>query len=159
MLSSPSFIQDVLRHLVRPVTVWEPIRTPSEQWDGYYNKGIVDKPVPGPARMYSDVLMQTANDLANLPPFQAKAKIISKDDESKRPILVEHDLDNLNPNIADIEKQYYGTENLVNVARIREQSRKLTKTRQEVDHEITKRTFGAADENIREVGSHEVLPD
>jgi hypothetical protein len=139
-----------------PRDVWEPIRVPSEQWDGYYDRGVVDKPVPGPERMYSDVLMQTANDLANLPPFRAKAKIISKDGE--RRVLVEHDLDNLNPNIEDIEKQFYGTENQAGVKQIREQSRKLTKTRAEVDAEITERTAGAADENIQ-VETHEVLPN
>ena len=48
-------------------------------------------------------------------------------------------------------------ENLEVVKQIREQSRKLTKTRAEVDAEITNRTAGAADENIQ-VESHEVLP-
>jgi hypothetical protein len=140
-----------------PDDVWEPIRTPSEQWEGYYKRGLIDHPVPGKSRAYSDVFMQTANDLANLPPFQAKAKIISWNDKSKRPILNEYDLDNLNPGEDEFIKPYYGIPNQSNVEKIREQSRKLTKPRKEVDAEITARTFGVADENIRRE-THEDLP-
>lgn len=138
--------------------IWESIRAPSEQWEGYYERGIVDQPVPGPARMYSDVLMQTANDLANLPPFQSRAKIIGWDETKKRPKLVEYNLDNLDPDPPDYQELYYGTPNPANVERIREQSRKLARTREEVDAEITKRTDGAADENLP-VETHEVRTD
>ena len=115
---------------------------PSKQWDGYYERGMVDQPVPGKPRAYSYVLMQTANDLANLPPFQARAKIIGWDEKKKSPRLVEHCLDNLDPRIVEYHEFYYGIPNPANTERIREKSRKMSRTREEVDAEITKGTAG-----------------
>ena len=132
-----------------PDDVWEPIRVLSQQYPGYYDRGSVDQKVPGHARLYSDVLMQTANDLANLPPFQAQAKIIGWNKEQNRPHLVEHDLDNFDPKIPEYQELYYGIPNPENLERIRAQSRKLAKPKDEVDKEITLRTDGAADENIK----------
>lgn len=59
---------------------WEPIRVPSEQWDGYFERGKVDQQVPGHQRLYSDVMMQTANDLANMYPYRTQVKIIENNE-------------------------------------------------------------------------------
>ena len=53
---------------------WEPIRVPSEQWSGYFERGKVDQQVPGQRRLYSDVRMQTANDLSNLYPYRGESE-------------------------------------------------------------------------------------
>ena len=128
---------------------WEPIRTPSEQWEGYYERGVVDQPVPGPQRMYSDVRLETANDLSNLVPFRAKAKVIQMDDELGRPNLGEFTIDTLNPDEEEYAERYYGLPNPDNFKIIRNQTRQdYAKLRAEVDAQITARTSGAADNNI-----------
>lgn len=76
-------------------------------------------------------------------------------------MLGEYVTDTFDPNNAEYNEKYYGVPQKKKVAQIREQSRKLTKKRTEVDQEITKRTGGAADANVdltaRDVESHEVI--
>ncbi|MCK5430634.1 MAG: hypothetical protein KAI94_14240 [Anaerolineales bacterium] len=62
------------------------------------------------------------------------------------------------PNIDKNQSLYYGIPNPANADRIREQSCKMARTREEVDTEITERTAGAADENIQ-VETYEVRSD
>lgn len=132
-----------------PDKVWEPLRIPSQQWDGFYERGAVDQPVPGPQRLYSDVSMQTANEMSNLYPYRAMAKIIQMDKELWRPRLSEFTIDTLNPDDEKYAEDYFGLPKPENVEIIREQTRqKYAKPRAEVDNEITARTSGAADSNL-----------
>jgi len=127
---------------------WEPIRIPSEQYEGFYERGKVDQIVPGRKRLYSDVMMQTANDLSNLYPYRAKVKIIEDDAKLKRPKLQEYIVDTWDPRNKKYAKLYYGEPDPQKPELIRKQSRKQARLRVEVDAEITKRTEGAADANV-----------
>jgi len=132
-----------------PDMIWEPLRYESSQWEGTYEKGAVDIPVPGPQRLYSDVLLQTANELSNLIPFRAKTKIIEYNDELDRPILAEYIVDTINPKDPQYALAYYGSPKPGNKVKIRQLAReKYARQKEEVDEEITERTDGAADESL-----------
>jgi hypothetical protein len=131
-----------------PDLIWEPLRIPSQQWEGYYERGKVDQPVPGLQRLYSDVRMQTANELSNLYPFRAKSKVIQVDEKQGRPRLYEFTIDTLNPDDKEYAEGYFGLPKSGNVEIIREQTRKMyAMPKAEVDAEITARTGGVADDN------------
>ena len=125
-----------------PDPIWEPIRTPSEQWEGFYDRGIVDKPVPGPQRMYSDVVMQTANDLANLPPFHAQVKTIEKVPGKEKLRLAEYSLGTPDPRKSEFKKAFYGIPNESLPNRIRKQSQEKTDHIDVVHNEIIERIGG-----------------
>jgi hypothetical protein len=99
---------------------------------------VADKP-----RLYSDVAMERANQLANLSPFRALVKIMAE--KSARQFgLAEHELALFDP--ADPQfRSYFGTPDERVAARIRAQSQALARSRAEVETEITERTGGAAD--------------
>jgi hypothetical protein len=141
--------------------VWEPMRVSSEQWPGYYERGKVDQQVPGNRRLYSDVMMQTANELTNLYPYRAKIKVIIDDPTLGRPRLQEYVVDTWDSRDKEYASTYYGTVSANNAKRIREQSRLLARPRAEVDTEITERTEGAADVNVdlgsQGMASYEVI--
>lgn len=59
-----------------PDTVWETMRIPSERFDGYYQRGELDKPVPGQRRTYSDMQAERANQLSGLDVLQAQCRLI-----------------------------------------------------------------------------------
>jgi len=140
--------KELIITIIPPIISGNPLPDWGDAGDGVFKRSLVDQPIPDNPRAYSDVFMQTVNDLANLPPFQAKDKIISWNDKSKRPILIEFDIDNLNPGEDEFIKPFYGIPDTAKVVRIIEQSRKLTKPREEVDAQITARTYGAADESV-----------
>ena len=137
-----------------PDPIWEPIRKPSETWPGMYERGSAEIPTPGPQRLYSDVMMQTGNELANLIPFRAKLKLIGMDDESERLVLEEHEIDIYNPNDFDNNVPYYGIDDATSAERIRNQSQSMAKHRAIVEEEISVRTGGAADIDVK---THEKL--
>lgn len=130
-----------------PDTVWEPIRMESPRYKGEYVRGSRDVPMPGPQRMYSDVMMQKANDLSNQSPFHFEARIIERDPgHSRRLHLAEYVLQTADPEQAeaDLLQQVYGLSDMARAARIREKSSKLARSRDVVAAEIDKRTFGRA---------------
>lgn len=128
-----------------PDVVWEPVRFPSAQFKDKFERGVVDEPVPGPRRLYSDVTLQKANELINLPPFQFEARIIEPDpDNPRRLVLAEHSLTTIDPEQADEQliAAVYGSRSSERAARIRHRSQALAKPRQQVVEEIARRTFG-----------------
>jgi hypothetical protein len=129
-----------------PDPVWQPVRVESQQYPGMYQRGGLDQPLPGPRRLYSDVAMEKANALANLPPFQALAKIMENSDQSQFH-LAEHPLRLFNPADPDTQR-YFGTPDESVAQRIRANSRALARPRAEVEAEITRRTGGAADLDV-----------
>lgn len=141
--------------------VWEPIRVASDQWQGYYERGKVDQQVPGNRRLYSDVMMQTANELTNLYPYRAKVKVIIDDPTLGRSRLQEYLVDTWDSRNEEYASAYYGLSSPSSATRIRKQSRLLARPRAEVDTEITERTGGAADANVdpdsQGIASHEVI--
>jgi hypothetical protein len=132
-----------------PDPIWEPIRMPSEQWQGYYERGAVDEKVPGPQRLYSDVVMQTANDLANLPPFQAQVKTIEKDEQDGQLKLEEYILKTMDPGNPKFKEKYYGLPNGDLPEQIKKQSQALARPWDVVHREIIERIGG--DLKVREV--------
>lgn len=141
-----------------PRTIWESIRIPSEEWEGYFQRGTVDQEVPGPPRMYSDMMMQTANELANMYPYRAKAKIIEPDQALGRPRLNEYVIDTLNPEEQEFAESYYGLPNLDKVEAIRKQTRQnYAKPKNMVSEEIRVRTKSAEDSDTESI-DHEKLP-
>lgn len=142
-----------------PEKVWEPIRLPSQQYDGLWERGVMDRQVLGHQRMYSDVRMQTANDLANIIPFRAKAKIIEKHPKKKRPVLNEYVIDTVNPDEKGADK-FYGFAIPAKAERIKMQSQNMedVKSREEVEAEIEKRHKKVTEETTnRPAETHEKI--
>jgi hypothetical protein len=128
--------------------VWEPLRIPSPQFPHYYERGAVDQPVPGKSRLYSDVTLQRANELANMPPFQASVRLIERHPDHQRQLrLTQAVIQTIDPDekVADpLRLEVYGGENKGAAERIRERSRQLARPQAEVVREIDERTFGHA---------------
>jgi len=116
--------------------IWEAERIPSNQYQGMFTRGEMDQAVPGTQRLYSDMLMQTANDLANLIPYQARARIIKQDEERKRPILAEEIIDTLDPNDSKYQEQFFGLPDKSVADRVIKYSRSKATPRRTVEAEI-----------------------
>lgn len=133
-----------------PDLVWEPLRISSLQFPGFYERGAVDHPVPGKPRLYSDVTLQRANELANMPPFQAGVRLIERQLDNRRQLrLTQAVIQTIDPDkeVADpLRLAVYGDEdkNKGAAERIRERSRGRARPRAEVIREIDERTFGHA---------------
>ncbi len=119
--------------------IWEAERHPSNQYPGMFTRGTMDQLVPGPRRLYSDILMQTANDLANLIPYRARARVLDQDAETNRPILAEHIIDTLNPDDPKYHEKYFGIPDKLVADRVIRYSRSKATPRKTVEAEIIKR--------------------
>jgi len=134
-----------------PDPVWETVRVESSQWKDIFAKSPHDKLVPGTPRMYSDVTIETANDLANLIPFRAKTKVLEHHEKLERLVLVENEINTIHPDKEkdELAEDCYGSPDRKNIKIITENTRKeYANSKAMVDEEITKRTGGAADESI-----------
>lgn len=92
---------------------------------GLFTSGGIYHEVEGPRRLFSDVLVERANELTNLPRFQAKCKLVSERN------LVEHTIETQPPS---------GVVNPQMAGYIRKRSRQLTRPRREIEEEMKKRT-------------------
>jgi len=110
----------------KPEPRMEPVwRTLGSEEGSLFTAGDVYHQVEGPRRLYSDVLVERANELTNLPRFRARCKLVC--DRS----LVEYTIDTLLPRErADPQTAQH----------IRERSRRLATPREEVEEEIRRRT-------------------
>lgn len=126
-----------------PEKRYEPIHRPSPSIPDVFiperNASIL---VPQPRRMYSDVVGERANTLANLPPFRAQVKFIEKvDDKSFR--LTEQTIDVLDPTDA-LNSEFFGVVDMARAEWIRESSRRRAPERKHVEKWFRDRTRGRA---------------
>lgn len=96
-------------------------------------------------RTYSDMEGERANQLSILPNYEAWCRLIQKPQNGSRPKLVERHI--VTENLTE------GKSDLQSAAQIRENSRKLAKSRDEVEKDIARRSFGEikGDENFASV--------
>lgn len=131
-----------------PDMQYEPVRYQSVENKNHYLRGNEDKLVAGPQRLYSDVMLQKANELTNQPPYYFEARIIEPDPSPDRPRhlrLAEYKLVTVDPKEKrddDLIRDIYGLKDEERPIRIRNESRKLAKPKAEVAEEIRRRTFG-----------------
>lgn len=134
-----------------PEKMYVPVTMPAQERSlpGAVRPGGVGFMRPMPQRSYSDVMMQTANELSNLPPFVARLRLIGHDEGTGKPTLFESTIDTIHPD-PDKDKnaaQVYGTEVSDHVGQIRNRSRQLAMTREQAEKDIAERT------------NQEILPD
>lgn len=129
----------------QPDPVWEPHREPSSQFPGLYTRGQFDVQAEGPQRLYSDVAMQSANELANLVPFRARAKLIGENPKTGRLELQEYTFDTPDPRIPELATLYYGLPDQAVAQQIRVQSCEKADPVHDVRARILNRTQGRAD--------------
>jgi hypothetical protein len=119
--------------------IWEPIRTPSEQWSGYYDRGIVDRPVPGLRRLYSDVEAEMANRLSIQPNYRAWCRLIfdpkSRGVEEEDPSLKQYHIKTM---VKDNDRTENKKEEMAR--RIKKNAKRLGKPRRIVEREIDERS-------------------
>jgi hypothetical protein len=137
-----------------PDKIWEKVRVEHPMHLGEYQQGNREILVPGPQRLYSDVTLQRANELANQDPYHFQARIIERDPENqKRLQLVEYDLETINPDVDEdtsmeeraLAKQVYGVANPARGKQIRQKWLTKGPPREDVRADILARTFGRAD--------------
>lgn len=133
-----------------PDKILEPVSHQSQLNEHIWKKSKSDfVKVDGPQRLYSDVMMQKANDLTNLAPFHFDARIIEPHPNYPRRLqLAEYALTTVDPEQAEASliSTVYGVPDPERAARIRQQSYKeYGKLRAEVEVEIAARTGGHAD--------------
>lgn len=133
-----------------PDWIWERVRERSPQWEAYWEDTELYDKVQGPQRLYSDVMLQKANDLTNQPPYRFEARIIEPDpteDHPGRLRLAEYKLTTVDPSPEGTEEtelleRIYGDEDTDRPERIRKQSQGLASPRDVVAEEIRRRTYG-----------------
>ena len=99
-------------------------------------------------RTYSDMEGERANQLSILPNFEAWCRLIHDQGNGKRPKLIERHIVTEKPIEKDDKEakkdNMRGTET---AAQIRKNSRKLAKTRDEVEKDIARRSFGEIEQD------------
>lgn len=132
-----------------PEIIYQPKMFPSQRGDSF-KPGHAYVATKGPQRLYSDMMMQKANNLANLQPYAFEARIIEPvaTGEKKRLILGEHWLLTIDPDPRWTEthllEQIYGKRAPEHADIIREQSQRMARDRGEVEAEIYHRTLKRA---------------
>jgi DNA segregation ATPase FtsK/SpoIIIE-like protein len=120
-----------------------------------YKPGRAYVAAKGPQRLYSDMMMQKANILANLPPYAFEARIIEPkpdpldpSEKKKRLVLGEHLLMTIDPSPERTDKsllkRIYGEPVPERADRIRRQSQDKADPKAEVEAEIYRRTLRRA---------------
>lgn len=131
-----------------PTHHYEPARYKSVEIEGRFMRGSEDVQVDDPQRLYSDMMMQKANELTNQPPFHFEARIIEPDpDHPRRLRLAEYKLETIDPEgeeSAELVKKVYGKKDENRPARIQAESRRLARPREVVAAEIRRRTLNRA---------------
>lgn len=131
-----------------PTHHYEPVRYKSAEVEGRFVHGSEDEKVDDPQRLYSDMVMQKANELTNQPPFHFEARIIEPDpDHPRRLRLGEYKLETIDPEgkeEASLVKRVYGKEDKKRPLRIQTASQKLATPREVVAAEIRRRTLHRA---------------
>lgn len=131
-----------------PKKRYEPVRYASVEKEGRFIRGAEDELVPEAQRLYSDVLLQKANELTNQPPFRFQARIIEPDaDQPRRLRLAEYTLETVDPDGEEengLAAQVYGTEDDHRPARIKAASQKLGTPKAVVQAEIRRRSLNRA---------------
>lgn len=128
-----------------PDPVWEPIREESVEHPGEWIKGDRDVLKPGLRRLYSDVAMEKANNLANQTPYEFTARLIIADQKNPRKLkLAEYSLVTVDPMSSDASK-VYGESDPDRALQIRRLNQAKARPKIEVEEEILARTGGRAD--------------
>jgi hypothetical protein len=133
--------------------MFEPLRQRGPEPTLRPGRGYVTK--KGPQRLYSDMMMQKANNLANLPPYTFEARIIEpKPDpldpsgKKERLVLGQHLLMTIDPSPERTDegllKRIYGEPVSERVGRIRQQSQDMADPKAEVEADIYRRTLSRA---------------
>jgi len=135
-----------------PDKVWEYVRIESMMYMDEFQRCDRERQVDGPRRLYSDVMMERANNLANQDPFHFQARFIARDPENGRLRLAAHALETVNPQLPedatkaerDFVASLYGTPDEALAERIRRRCRGMGVPREEVAAAINLRTFDRA---------------
>lgn len=127
-----------------PDEIWKPLTEPTAFGDWLEATPTMGQMVDGPRRLYSDVMMEQANKLANLPPFEAAVRLIQKDenDEDKL-VLKQYHLKTIHPDETkgdELTNPVYGSKSEALPLRLKTQTRaNYARPRKEVEDEIFER--------------------
>jgi hypothetical protein len=135
-----------------PDKVWDYVRIEAMMYPEEFQRASREHQVDGPRRLYSDVMMERANGLANQDPFHFQARVITRDPETSRLCLATHVLETINPKLPedatqaerDFVESLYGTPDEALAERIRRRWRERGAPRAEVAAAINRRTFERA---------------
>lgn len=145
-----------------PEIVYQPKMFPAQRGDDSYKPGKAYVAAKGPQRLYSDIMMQKANHLANLQPYAFDARIIEPQSDPRDVtgqkeylILGEHQLLTIDPDPQKTEpsllERIYGKRVPANADSIRRQSQELARDKAEVEAEIYHRTLKRAGMNVPKI--------
>lgn len=138
-----------------PEIIYQPKMFPSQRDEKSFKPGRAYVAAKGPQRLYSDMMMQKANQLANLQTYVFDARIIEPeldplDSEGKKPRLVlgEHLLITIDPDPERTEttllESIYGKQVPEYADIIKKQSQDMARDKAEVEAEIYHRTLKRA---------------
>lgn len=119
---------------------WQAVRVRSEQFPGFFDRGLLDEQVLGPRRLYTDVQAERANDLSTFPNFTACCRLVSNQ------VIIEKVIETA---------PLHGEPNSAIAAAIRQRSAALGIAKETIENDIVERM---GDMTFDDIPPYEVLP-